>query len=100
VHTMEALKARNIEGLDVDRYPRPIEKVDFIRHDRIIALSEDEHRPMLEERFLAQCGKVEYFEVGDLPLEKPEQAMQKIADLVDDLVKELSVKTPREILCI
>jgi protein-tyrosine phosphatase len=100
VHTLDALKTRNIEGRDVDRYPRPIEKADFNRYDRIIALSEDEHRPMLEARFLAHYGKVGYFEVGDLPLEEPKLAMQKIASHIDDLVEKLSINAGIELLCI
>lgn len=89
VHTLEALKERNIKGRHVSMYPRPLEKADFTKYDRIIAMSKDEHRPMLEARFLAHHAKVEYFEVGDLPLEKPKDAIHKIDALVAELVKQL-----------
>ena len=63
---------------------------DFLKYDRIIALSEDEHRPMLEARFRHHCQAVVFFEVGDLPLEEPKKAMDKISLLVDALVKRIN----------
>jgi protein-tyrosine phosphatase len=98
IHTLEALQQRGIKGQGINRYPRPIEKADFTRFDHIIAMSEIEHRPMLEARYLAHCQRVEYFEIGDLPLEKPEDAMNKIAELIDGLVKNLLVKKKAETL--
>lgn len=44
---------------------------------------------MLEERYLAFSQMVQYFEVGDLPLESPENALPKIAELVDELIVNL-----------
>lgn len=89
VHTLEALQQRCIEGKGLNRYPRPMEKADFTRNERIIAMSDAEHRPMIHARFLAHCAKVEYFEVGDLPLEQPAEAMRKIALLIDRLAEEI-----------
>jgi protein-tyrosine-phosphatase len=66
-----------------------VEKADFARYDRIVAMSELEHRPMLEARYLAHCQMVEYFEVGDLPLEEPKDAMNKIARLMEHMMKQL-----------
>jgi protein-tyrosine phosphatase len=86
VHTLEALHQRGIEGKCINRYPRPMEKADFTRYDRIVAMSDEEHRPMMKARFLAHCNNVEYFEVGDLPLEEPTAALQKITVEVDQLV--------------
>jgi protein-tyrosine-phosphatase len=97
VHTIEALKARKIEGRGLSRYPRPIEKADFTRYKRIIAMSAIEHKPMLESRFLAHFAKVEYFEVGDLPVEHPKTAIHKIACEVEKLVEDLKKKQEKEI---
>lgn len=92
VYTLEALQQRGIVGKGVHRYPRPMEKVDFTRNERIFAMSDAEHRPMMQARFLAHCNKVEYFEVGDLPLEQPPDAMRKIAMLIDQLSEEINFK--------
>jgi protein-tyrosine phosphatase len=97
VHTLEALQERGIEGIEVNRYPRPMEKGDFTRFDKIVALSELEHRPMLEARYLAQSSMVEYFEVGDLPLESPKEAMNKIASQVEKMMKQLFAETKRKV---
>lgn len=91
VHTLEALHQKGVEGKGVNRYPRPMEKADFTKSERIIAMSEAEHRPMMQERFLAHCDKVEYFEVGDLPLEEPTAALQKITMEIDQLVDEMLI---------
>lgn len=88
-NALEALIERNIEGKGIDRYPQPFIKADFKKYHRFIAMSEVEHRPMLESRFKEYLDKVEFFEVGDLPLEEPKAAMQKIAALVDEIVKEI-----------
>ena len=88
-HTLEALDERQINGKELMRFPVPIEDNDFITYDRIIALSENEHRPMLEARFNHHCDRVVFFEVGDLPLEHPKDAMNKISKLVDALVDRI-----------
>lgn len=89
-HTIEALEQRKINGKELKRLPKSMKKDDFLKYDRIIALSEVEHRPMLEARFSHQCEVVDFFEVGDLPLEEPKEAMNKITNLVDALVKRIN----------
>jgi len=89
MHTLEAMKERGLTGKNLERYPRPLRREDFAKADRVIAMSEIEHKPMIKGRFLAQAGMVEYFEVGDLPLETPEMAIGKIANLVDKLVVKI-----------
>ena len=89
-HAIEALEERNINGKELKRYPKPIKENDFIKYDKIIALSENEHRPMLEARFNHHCRTVGFFEVGDLPLEEPKEAMNKISTLVDALVERIN----------
>ena len=88
-HTIKALEDRNVTGEHLKRYPSPVEEKDFLRYDKIIALSENEHKPMLINRFNGHHAKVAYFEVGDLPLETPEAAMDKISSLVEQLIKDI-----------
>ena len=89
-HVLKALKQRNIAGRGLSRFPRPLEEKDFNGYNIIIALSEIEHRPMLERRFNQHLDKVLFFEVGDLPLEHPESAMNKLAVMVKDLLEGIS----------
>jgi protein-tyrosine phosphatase len=96
VHTLEALEAKEIKGKNLKRFPRPIEKQDFAVNDRIIVMSEKEHRPMIEQRFLGQADSAEYFEVGDLPVETPELAILKITYLVEKLVTQIKCAEKKE----
>ena len=96
IHTLEALKNRKIQGQNTERYPRPLRREDFVQADRVIALSKLEHQPMIEARFLAQAGRVEYFEVGDLPVETPEIAISKIAQLVENLIGQLEAEQKKQ----
>ena len=94
VHTLAALKERNIPGIEINRNPQPILEEDFSTHQKLIAISEVEHKPMIEHRFIAHADKVEYFEVGDLPVEDPKKAIHKIASLVDKLLKQILESMP------
>jgi protein-tyrosine phosphatase len=89
VHTIQALKNRNVSGKHLSRNPMPVVETDFLHYDKIIALSEIEHKPMLITRFNGHHAKVDYFEVGDLPLEEPEAAMTKLSILVEKLVRDI-----------
>lgn len=87
-HTLKALEQRKVVGRALSRFPLPLEEKDFDEYHHIIALSELEHRPMLERRFNHHTEKVWFFEVGDLPLEHPEAAMNKLAVLVEKLLDD------------
>lgn len=90
IHTIEALKGRNISGRELTRFPLPVKESDFTSYDTIIALSEIEHKPMLEARFKLHSENIDYFEVGDLPVEEPKIAMDKISILVEGLVQNMN----------
>lgn len=90
VHALEALKDMQVIGKELDRFPQPIIQADFKNHEKIIALSEAEHKPMLKKRFENHYAKVNYFEVGDLPVEEPKDAMKKLAFLVEELIGRLN----------
>jgi protein-tyrosine phosphatase len=85
VHAVSALEERKVAVGGLNRFPLPVDEKDFLTYDKIIALSEQEHRPMLEERFNQHIDKIGFFEVGDLPLEEPKQAMDKLAILIEQL---------------
>lgn len=94
-HTIEALHEREITGKNLGRFPLQVNEDDFVVYDKIIALSEDEHRPMLEIRFMHYNKNVTYFEVGDLPLEEPKSALNKLANLIDEMIDSIRNKLPR-----
>ena len=94
VHTKEALTARKIEGKGLHRFPEPLIPEDLERYNTFIALSELEHKPMLEKRFPEFLPNIEYAEIGDLPVETPKEAITKIEKLVDDLIARFQELRP------
>ncbi|MDS4028178.1 MAG: low molecular weight phosphatase family protein [Candidatus Contendobacter sp.] len=77
------------------RYPLSVQTADFARADRVVALSRHEHQPMVERCFPTYRALVEYWEVGDLPLETPTHALEKMTRLVERLVDALQPEAER-----
>ena len=51
----------------VSRYPQAVTNEDFAAADRIVALKQAEHQPLLEARFPDWIAKVEFWNVDDAP---------------------------------
>jgi predicted translation initiation factor SUI1 len=60
-----ALQALGIRSPEQDRLPLPVLVTDFAGAERVIALQEAEHRPLLAERHPAWVDRVEYWHVED-----------------------------------
>src|SRR5437660_10378815 len=65
-HTMHALAARRIPPTNCERMPQAVLISDFAAADRVIAVKEAEHRPMVERNFSAWNELVEYWHIHDL----------------------------------
>jgi protein-tyrosine phosphatase len=88
-HTLRRLEACGI-ACPEPRWPASCEACDLERADRIIALKELEHRPLLERQFPALAGRVEYWHVNDLDSSTPDEALAQIERHIIDLLDELS----------
>src|SRR5437588_7779390 len=65
---IKALEAMGVcAGDDCARPPAQVAPDDLERADRVVALKRDEHLPLLQERFPAWAGKVEFWHVDDAP---------------------------------
>jgi translation initiation factor 1 len=66
-----AVKALEVLGIHaaeaVTRLPAQVTLDDLGRADRVVALKQDEHLPLLHERFPAWAEKVEFWRVDDAP---------------------------------
>jgi protein-tyrosine phosphatase len=51
----------------VARFPAQVTIEDFERAHRVVALKQDEHLPLLQERFPAWTEKVEFWHIDDAP---------------------------------
>ena len=85
-HTRQALTALGVLLEPALRDPLSAQPEDFAWAQRIIALSRIEHEQMMEHRFPAYASRVEYWEVSDLPLTAPGQAIAGMTEAVQNLI--------------
>lgn len=70
-------------------YPVQAQEPDLRRADRIIALYEQEHRPLLQQRFPDWEAKVEFWHVPDIYVVAATTALETIEKNVQTLIEEL-----------
>ncbi len=91
--SMDAYQALGRRGIDVDRghrFPRQVSPIDLRHAHRVIALHEDEHRPMVESQFPEVAGLVEYWRIEDVAAMAADQAMDSLAERIDRLIEQLA----------
>jgi protein-tyrosine phosphatase len=91
---MSQTAMRTLAGLGISiaappRFPLTVTEDDLRDADRIVALKEAEHRPLLLKRFPAWAEKVEYWHVHDIDFADPEEALPQIQQEVLRLVARL-----------
>ncbi|MCB1770953.1 MAG: low molecular weight phosphatase family protein [Candidatus Competibacteraceae bacterium] len=91
LHTRQALTALGVSLDSALRYPLSAQPEDLARAQSIIALSRIEHEPMVKQRFPVDAHRIEYWEIGDLPLASPVEAVAGMTEAVQRLVAALSV---------
>lgn len=89
-HTIEALAQRGITPLARDRMPRQLDPNEVADYDQVIALSESEHKPMLQGLHPELVDQVEFWTVEDLHLVGPEVAIPGIEAKVRAMFNEIS----------
>jgi protein-tyrosine phosphatase len=87
-HTREALSVRGIELRHTGAGRVQLSEADLKSADLIIALKDEEHRPMLTCQFPEWTSKVVFWDVSDLP-HSPDVALPAIEREVRKLVDEL-----------
>ncbi|MFT7558410.1 MAG: protein-tyrosine phosphatase [Flavobacteriales bacterium] len=85
-NTLDKLASLSIQPLGHERFPVSFQESHFNEFDRIIAVSLDEHKPMLEEIWELGDKNVEYFDVEDLHIEGPETALPRLIIRLDNLI--------------
>lgn len=87
--TVKGLDARNIP-VGALRYPQQLVESELEQADRIIALYENEHRPMLQQHFPHVSHSIEFWQVPDLDEMSPDNALALIERNVRTLIGELN----------
>jgi protein-tyrosine phosphatase len=84
------LKERGIVPAEPLRFPLQVQEEDFSRVQRIIALEDAEHRPLMIERFPHWLEQVEFWQVPDVPRAKVADAVATMTSQVESLIQELT----------
>lgn len=89
VHTVGALKSLKIDVSNTGRSPVQLSRGDLEGAARVIAMKEPEHRPMMEEQFSDWANRIKYWNVHDLDMARPDEALGELQSLLKDLVDEI-----------
>lgn len=93
--TLAALSAAGIEppAAAIERFPAQVSDAELVGAERVIALKEAEHRPMLAANYPFWEERVVYWHIHDLDRATPAEALGEIDGLVRALVNELTAKS-------
>jgi protein-tyrosine phosphatase len=89
-HTLKKLQEMSIDCESTKRNAMHCGVEDLETADLIIALKEDEHRPLLRVRFAEFENQVEYWHVHDVDQASSDEALPQIERLVNQLIERLS----------
>jgi protein-tyrosine phosphatase len=88
-HTEQHLTARNMDVRHTAPDRRQLSEDDLAAAQIIVALKDDEHRPMIRTKFPEWEKKVVYWDVGDQPEVSPDEGLAEIERRVLDLIEQL-----------
>jgi protein-tyrosine phosphatase len=86
---LHGLSERGIAAKGAVRFPQQCMTVDLQNADRVVALDETEHRPLMRERFADWEHRIHYWGIADVELVKPHHALSLIEAQIDALLAEL-----------
>lgn len=88
--TLAALAGRGVALAAEHRYPLVVAEADFNRASHIVALKRDEHLPLVDAKFPGWSGRVEFWQVHDIDLASPQDALPQIEQEVMLLLRRLA----------
>ena len=92
---VEGLVERGIPLVEKFRYPIGLEENDLAGSNHIVAVKRDEHLPLLKQRFPPWVERVEFWQVHDMDLAPPREALAEIDQNVRRLIQRLrTLKEP------
>ena len=83
------LHERGIKPLNAIRQPITVKHADFEEATLIIAMSREEHYPLMKKQYPMFAEQIEYWDVADLGILSPNVALSKIDFLVEQLLKRV-----------
>jgi protein-tyrosine phosphatase len=91
---LQALHERGLVVQGANCLPQQCALADLNDADRIVALMEIEHRPLILEQFSGWENLVDYWDVADIETTPPVAALKRIEDRVMDLLRVLGAFSP------
>ena len=85
----EHLALREIDLRHTAPDKQKLTEEDLLAADVIVALKDDEHRPMMRTQFPSWVDRVTFWDVGDQPEVRPEYGLPSIEKQVMALIEEL-----------
>ena len=93
LHAIRGLRERGLSVPADERLPLPATDTDFAIANKVVVLDEEEHRPIMLERFPQWVEKVEYWMVHDLDKIAPTVALRQIEYQLLKLINSLKNQT-------
>ncbi|MCM0594448.1 MAG: low molecular weight phosphatase family protein [Gloeotrichia echinulata IR180] len=90
-YAVEALAVRLVSVPDNERFPQQATEKDFQTANRIIALDESEHRPLMKARFPEWMDAIDYWLVHDIDKTSHQEALGQIENQILQLIAELEL---------
>ncbi len=88
-HTRDALTSRGIPLHQTGRSPISLTRDDLTRAHRVIALKEEEHRPLMRTQFPDWEHRVDYWTIHDIDAATPADALPGLQRRVLELLQEI-----------
>ncbi len=82
----DALDSRGIPIHHTQSAPRKLTEEDFVEASLAVMLKRDEHRPLLEAEFPFWVDRAEYWDIHDIDVEPPSEALPKLEQKVLNLL--------------
>jgi protein-tyrosine phosphatase len=89
-YTIATLGELGITLSENERFPLQASDADFANADKIIALDESEHRPLMRDRYPKWENQIEYWLVHDVDITPATTALPAIETRLRQLVTELN----------
>jgi protein-tyrosine phosphatase len=89
LYALTALKERGLIARGGQRLPQQCTVTDLQTADRIVALNESEHRPLMLGRFPDWGNRAEYWQIADIDVAPPDVALGSLDSQIEVLLKRL-----------
>lgn len=88
--TLDALRARGVPLPRSHRVPRDVTEEEIQEAAIVIAVKETEHRPIVALRFPNLLERIEFWQVHDIDVAPPSEAIPELERRVRDLIERLA----------